>query len=263
MRTMTLAIPSLLRAAAALPALVLALALATPAPAQEQSLPGGFTADQVQGIEEIVRDYLIRNPEVLIEALTIYQQHQKMAEEREQKLAVIERGEELARDPNSPVIGNPDGDVVIVEFFDYRCPYCRRVADDLRQTVEGDGKVRLVMKEYPILGAPSVRAARAALAAARQGKYEAYHFALMTQPGDMSDPHLKRVAKEVGLDVERLFEDMEDEAIDAMLQRNVALAEAIGVRGTPAFVFGDTLVPGAIDAETMRRLIDEARAKGS
>ena len=242
MPTMTLALPTLLRVAAALPVLVLALALAAPVPAQEPCRPGGFTADQVEGIEEIVRDYLIRNPEVLIEALTIYQQRQRMAEERQQKLAVIERREELARDPDSPVLGNPDGDVVIVEFFDYRCPYCRRVADDLRQTVEADGKVRLVMKEYPILGAPSVRAARAALAAARQGKYEAYHFALMTQPGDMSDPHLKRVAKDVGLDVERLFEDMEDEAIDAMLQRNVALAEAIGVRGTPAFVFGDTMV---------------------
>lgn len=227
----------------------------------QQSLPGGFSPEQVEGIEHIVRQYLLENPQVLVDALTAYQQRQRVAEEERQQQAVVAHREALNEDPETPVLGNPDGDVVIVEFFDYRCSYCRRVVRDLRDVVEKDGKVRLVMKEFPILGPASIQAARAALASVKQGKYEAYHYALMTQPGDMSDPHLMQIAKMVGLDVDQLKEDMESEEIEAMIRRNHALAEALNIGGTPAFVFGDTLVPGAVDADTMRRLIAEARAK--
>lgn len=229
----------------------------------QQSVPGGFSPDQVEGIEHIVRQYLLENPQVLVDALTAYQERQRVAEEERKQQAVVAHRAALAEDPSTPVLGNPDGDVVIVEFFDYRCGYCRRVVRDLRDVVEKDGKVRLVMKEFPILGPASIQAARAALASIKQGKYEVYHFALMTQPGDMSDPHLMQVAKMVGLDVDQLKEDMESDEIEAMIRRNHALAEALSIGGTPAFVFGDTLVPGAVDAETMRRLIAEARAKAS
>jgi protein-disulfide isomerase len=227
----------------------------------QQSRPGGFSPEQVEGIEHIVRQYLLENPQVLVDALTAYQQRQRVAEEERQQQAVVAHRAALNEDPSTPVLGNPAGDVVIVEFFDYRCGYCRRVVRDLRDVVEKDGKVRLVMKEFPILGPASIQAARAALASVKQGKYEAYHYALMTQPGDMSDPHLMEVAKMVGLDVDQLKTDMESDEIEAMIRRNHALAEALSIGGTPAFVFGDTLVPGAIDAETMRRLIAEARAK--
>ena len=250
-------------AAAAL-GLGLALGLsAVPAHAQEQSLPGGFSADQAQGIERIVRDYLLANPEVLVEALTAYQRQQKLAEAQLREQAIAQRDRELAQDPATPVIGNPEGDVVMVEFFDYRCPYCKTVARMVRDEVANDGNVRLVMKEFPILGPQSVQAARAALAAAMQDKYEAFHFALMTQPGDMSDAHIDTVAGMVGLDVPRLRRDMELPEIEEALGRNIALAEAIGIRGTPAFIVGKTLVPGAIDAEALQKLIAEARAQAS
>ena len=137
------------------------------------------------------------------------------------------------------------------------------VVRDVRDEVAGDGKVRLVMKEFPILGPQSLQAARAALAAARQDKYEDFHFALMTQPGDMSDAHIQTVAAGVGLDVERLWQDMRDAEVEAILRRNFDLAEALGIKGTPAFVVGRTLVPGAIDAEAFRQLIAEARARAS
>ncbi len=253
--------------AAATSAMAIFLALGSvpsgPAAAQEQSRPGGFAPDQIQGIEQIVRDYLFAHPEVLIESLTAYQQRQRVAEEQLRQQALIDSRAALTEDPDTPVVGNPEGDVAIVEFFDYRCQYCRRVAGTIKKAVEQDGNIRLIMKEFPILGPQSIQAARAALAAARQGKYEEFHWALMSEPGDMSDPHIRRVARTVGLDVDRLQTDMQSDEVDAMIRRNHELARALKINGTPAFVIGDTLVPGAIDAPTLERLVIEARAKQS
>lgn len=251
------------RARLTLFALVVALAGGGPAAAQDQSMPGGFTADQVQGIELIIKRYLMENPEVLIESLNAFQQRERLAEEQRRQDAILAEADALKNDPSTPVLGNPEGDVAMVEFFDYRCPYCRRVADSVKDVVDEDGNVRLIMKEFPILGPESMRAARAALAAHRQGKYEPFHWALMTRPGDMSEAHLRSVAEEVGLDVAQMERDMQADAIDESLKRNFHLADALGINGTPAFVIGNTLVPGAIDVDTMRKLIAEARANGS
>lgn len=254
-----------IRRIVAMPTLLIALSMAQPFPAaaQEQSYPGGFDRKQVEGIEEIVRQYLIENPEVLVEALTAYQQNQRVAKELRQQQVLESRSAALYEDPDAPAVGNLDGDVTIVEFFDYRCPYCRKVADTLRETIESDGKIRLVMKEFPILGEQSFRAARAALAAVKQGKYEAFHFALMTKSGDMSMPHIRKIARDIGLDVDQLETDMEAADIEAMLRRNHELARSLDITGTPAFVIGDTVVPGAIDAKTFERLIAKARSQGS
>ena len=253
-----------LRRAAATAAVGLALAfspaLSGTAAAQEQSLPGGFAPDQVQGIEQIVRDYLLEHPEVLVQSLTAYQDNQRVAQEQRRQQAVIDSRAALTEDPDTPVIGNPAGDVAIVEFFDYRCQYCRRVVTSVRKLIEEDDKIRLVMKEFPILGPQSIQAARAALASVGQGKYEEFHFALMTEPGDMSDPHIRRIARSVGLDVERLQKDMQSPDIDDMIRRNHELARALDISGTPAFVIGDALVPGAIDLPTLKRLVAQARA---
>lgn len=244
----------------AVAAFALLLAAAMPLRAQ-QSLPGGFTPEQVQGMEHIIRQYLRENPDVVIEAIQSYQRGQQMAEDERSQQAVKAHLAALKDDTDSPTIGNPDGDVVIVEFMDYRCGYCRRVVEDLKKTVEEDGNIRLIIKEFPILGPASIQAAKAALAAHKQDKYEAYHFALMTRPGDMSDPHLMKVARDLGLDTALLKRDMESEEIEALIQRNRGLAQRLGINGTPAFVFGETLVRGAVDAETMRRLIAKAREK--
>ena len=244
-------------------ALALSPAISGPAAAQEQSRPGGFDPGQVEGIEQIVRDYLLAHPEVLIQSLTEFQQRQKVAEKQRQQQTVIASRAALTQDPDTPVMGNPEGDVAIVEFFDYKCPYCKRVAGTLKDVVAADGKIRLVMKEFPILGPQSIQAARAALAVARQGKYEAFHWALMTEPGDMSDPHIRQVARIVGVDVDRMMADMESPEIQAMIARNHDLAQALQITGTPAFVIGDTLVPGAVDRKTIERLVAQARAKQS
>ncbi len=254
--------PRMLARAAAL-TLGLALTIPGPAAAQEQSYPGGFAAEQVEGIEQIVRDYLLANPEVLIQSLNNFQKRQKVAEKQRQQQTVLASRAALTQDPDTPVMGNPEGDVTIVEFFDYKCPYCKRVAGPLKDAVAADGNIRLVMKEFPILGPRSIQAARAALAVAKQGKYEEFHWALMTGPGDMSDPHIRKVARGVGVDVERMMVDMESPEIQAMIARNQALAQRLGITGTPAFVIGDTLVPGAIDRNTMENLVAQARANQS
>jgi protein-disulfide isomerase len=250
-------------AAAAARILVLALALAGPAAAQEQSHPGGFAPEQIEGIEQIIRDYLLAHPEVVIQSVTEYQRRQKLAESERQQQAVIASRAALTQDPDAPVMGNPDGDVSIVEFFDYKCPYCRRVAGTLRDVVAADGNIRLIMKEFPILGPQSIQGARAALASVKQGKYEEFHWALMTEPGDMSDPHIRQIARTVGIDVEQLQKDMESPEIQAMIRRNHELAQALQITGTPAFVIGDTLVPGAIDRKTIEHLVAQVRAKQS
>ena len=246
-------------------ALVLGLSLAIPNPAaaQEQSRPGNFAPEQIEGIEQIVRDYLLTHPEVLIQSLNDYQARQKVAEKERQQQAVVASRMALTQDPDSPVMGNPDGDVAIVEFFDYKCPYCKRVAGVLQEVVAADGNIRLIMKEFPILGPQSIKASRAALAALRQGKYEDFHWALMTKPGDMSDPHIRDIARSVGIDVDRMTADMESPEIQAMIERNHDLAQALQITGTPAFVIGNTLVPGAIDRKAMERLVAKARAKES
>ena len=235
---------------------------AFPSQAQEQSTAAG-TAAEVENIEQIVRDYLLRNPEVLVEALTLYEQRRAEAEERQRQTAVTDRQNELENDPDSPVAGNLEGDVVVVEFFDYRCPYCRRSADSLEAAMKADGNVRVVFKEFPILGPESVEGAKAALAAAKQGKYESFHFALMREPGDMSQAHLRRTAEQVGIDPDQMERDMKSDEIAAALRRNYALAEQLSIRGTPAFVIGGTLVPGAVNRAEIERLIAEARAKAS
>jgi protein-disulfide isomerase len=232
------------------------------AQAQNQT-PAASTPAEVENIEQIVRDYLLRHPEVLVEALTLFEQRRDEAAAAAQQAAVSGQRDALENDPDSPVAGNRDGDVVLIEFFDYRCPYCRKAADTLDAVMKADGNLRIVFKEFPILGPESVEGAKAALAAAKQDKYEAFHFALMREPGDMSAAHLRRTAEEVGMDADQMERDMRSSDVTAALHRNYALAESLSIRGTPAFVVGGTLVPGAVDASELQRLIAEARAKAS
>ncbi len=245
--------------------LFLALAVIVGAPQSSRAEDSSDVLDptQTEAFQKLVRDYLLANPEVIVEALETYQQRQNEAEAERRRAALIAHAKALNEDPLSPVLGNPQGDITVVEFFDYRCPYCRQVADALQDLVAEDPKVRLVMKEYPILSQESVEAARAALAAVRQDQYESFHFALMERGGSMSEAEVMGVAQSVGLDVERLKRDMQSADVEEALRRNYALAETIGVTGTPAMVIGTTLVPGAVSLERLRQLVAEARAKAS
>jgi protein-disulfide isomerase len=157
------------------------------------------------------------------------------------------------------VTGNPDGDVTLVEFFDYNCPYCRRVAPVVAEAEAADPQLRIVYKEFPILGPGSVFAAKAALAAHRQGLYFALHEALMQAGGRAAEDSVLAVAKAIGVDIERLEADMADPEVQAAIDRNLALAEALRITGTPGFVVGRRILRGATDLETLQSLIREAR----
>ncbi len=244
-------------------AALLAVGAAAAQEAQDETAAKPFDPAEEEAIRQLVREYLLAHPEVVIEAAQAYRAQQEELQEQRAREALVSQREALDRDPDSPVIGNPDGDVVVVEFFDYRCPYCVRVADTLRETVEADGNIRLVMKELPILGPESVTAARMALAADKQDGYEDLHFALMTAPGKLNETKAFKIAEDLGLDMDQLRRDMQAPEIDEMLQRNLALAQALQINGTPGFVIGDQIVRGALDMDTLRHLVEATRANSS
>jgi protein-disulfide isomerase len=220
-----------------------------------------FTPEQKKAIEAIIRDYLSNNPEVLLDALQAGEDKLKSESKDKAAQALSARRRELLDDPETPVGGNPKGDVSVVEFFDYRCPYCKQVEPALEALLGQDKQLRFVYKEFPVLGADSITASRAALAARKQGKYDALHRALMSTKGQLDEATVLKVAQSAGLDGERLKRDMAAPEIDHALKANLQLAEALDIRGTPGFVIGDEIVPGAIDLETLKGLIAAARRK--
>ena len=167
----------------------------------------------------------------------------------------------VLHDPDNPVFGNSDGDIAIVEWFDFNCPYCRKLEPELRQVVQDDGKVRLVLKDWPILGPVSVAAARMALACKYQDKYMQAHDALIGVSSRLTEPRIDEILKDAGIDLDRAKHDLvaNGKAIDAMLARNNAQAEALGFRGTPSFIVGKFRVPGALTIAQFEQVIADAR----
>lgn len=212
----------------------------------------------VEQIEQIVRDFLLREPEVIYEALQELRLRQETAALERQKEMIAANRERLFDDPQAPFGGEADAEVTLVEFFDYRCAYCRRVVSSVRALLDDEDDLKIVFKELPVLGEESVVAARAALASRRQDKYLPFHFALM-QAEDLSQAGIMAVAQEVGLDAGQLARDMQDPAIQAAIDANYALANELGIEGTPAFVIGDQLIPGAIDQAQLKQLIEQQR----
>ncbi len=251
------------RRAAAPLSFAAALLVLEPALGQEQSKPAQFDPAEETAIREVVREYLVTHPEVVIDAIRVYQQREKVAAEERKRETLKRQQAAIFNNPHDPVIGNPDGDVAVVEFFDYRCGYCRSVANGLREAAKADGRIRVVMKEFPILGPDSQFAARAALASVKQGLYEPFHFAMMNAKGNLDKKAVMAIATEVGLEVERLKRDMQAREIDGLLRRNFELAELLGINGTPAFVIGDEVIPGAIDMQTLRDKVAQVRSKSS
>ena len=218
-----------------------------------------FTPAQEDAIDTQIRDYILENPEVILEALRTLEQRRKLAEQEKAREQLALRTDEIFSDPTSPVGWNDDGDITIVEFFDYQCPYCKAVVPTLAQLKKEDDGIRYVYKEWPILGPVSEVAARAALAAEQQGRYEPFHEALMSLPGKFKEADIMKVAESVGLDVARLRQDMNAPETQEALARTRALATALGITGTPAFIIGDNIVPGAVDINRLKALIKQAR----
>ena len=206
-----------------------------------------------------IREYLLANPEVLVEAMQELERKQDGQRDAVAQKGVEENQAELFRDPDSPIGGNPNGDVVIVDFNDYQCPYCKRTHQAMKSVVAADGKVKTIYKDLPILGEASKVAAVAALASVKQGKHTAFHNALMEFTGKLDRDKILDIATSVGIDRAQLEKDMEDPKLKRTIERNLALASALGIRGTPAFVIGKQFVPGAVDASVLKQLIADAR----
>lgn len=210
-------------------------------------------------IEQIVREYLLSNPEIIEQASAALRVRQAQAQERATQAALKTQHAALYHHAATPVLGNAQGDVVVVEFFDYRCGYCKRVAPAVNALVKNDPQVKVVLKELPILGAESVFAARAALAAHKQGKYAAMHLGLLAADA-LDEKSVLAVAASAGLDVERLQRDARDESISKQLAENQALADALAVNGTPAFIVGNRMLPGALDEVGLAAIVGAERA---
>lgn len=230
-------------------------------PAPEPPAVSQTTPDR-EATRQIVREYLIEHPEVLEEAMKALRAKRQAAERVRAQAAIAENRADLLSHSMSPASGNPDGDVTMVEFFDYACGYCKRSLDVVLGLLSSDPQLRIVWKELPVLGPMSRFAARAAVAAERQGRYFEFHKAVMGTRGGLSEDAVMTISGRIGLDVERLRQDMDDPAIEAYLDETHQLARELGIEGTPAFVIGDTLVPGAVGEARLKELIAEARSGG-
>ncbi len=209
-------------------------------------------------VKRLALEAILENPEIIMQAVTILQQREEEARARAARDVLTSR--RLTHDPNAPVLGNPEGDVTVVEFFDYNCPYCRRAAPDVKALVGQDGNIRLVYREWPILGEGSDFAARAALAARRQGRYEDFHWAMMEMRGRANEASVMKIAEDLGMDLERLRADMKAPEVEEHIATSMQLAQQLGFRGTPSFVIGRELVPGIVPLDEMKRLVRAARA---
>lgn len=212
-----------------------------PAPADTSM----FDDNQKRGIEQVVKDYLLSHPEVLIEVQSSLELKMAREEAERTKKLVAENAKELYRHPDAPVAGNPDGDITIVEFFDYNCGYCKRGFQNVLQLIETDPNVRVVFKELPILSKDSEEAAKIALAARAQGKYWEMHRALIESKGRVTEAFALDQAKKLGLDVAKLKVDKDGEPVKAELARVEALARKMNINGTPHFLVGNEGIGGA------------------
>lgn len=241
---------------------------AGPSEAQE------FTPEQKAEIETIIGDYLRENPdfvaeylrenpEILIEVSEILRAKAERQKRETAANALQVYRDKIERHPMTPATGNDEGDVTVVEFFDYQCQYCKRVFAYMTELEKEDENLRVVWKEFPILGPVSRFAARAAMAADRQGKYMEFHTAVMGAQGRLSEARVLTLAEAAGIDIDRLKEDMDAPEIEAYLDETIALGNALGITGTPGFVIGGEVVSGAIPKQEMQQRIEFARQNGS
>ncbi len=241
-------------------ALVTVAALA--APAVQATEIDDLTGPERQAFRDEVRAYLLDNPEVLMEAIQVLETRELQAQSESDTNLVSQHETALFEDGESWVGGNPEGDVTIVEFMDYRCGYCRRAFPEVSELVESDGNIRFVVKEFPILGEQSVLASRFAIATQRlagEAAYEAVHDALMTQRADVTPDSLRDLAEAQGLDYAAIAAEMEAPEVARRIAETRALGSSLGIQGTPSFVIGDRMVRGYAPLEKMREIVEDTR----
>jgi protein-disulfide isomerase len=243
-----------------LAATLMAAVVALPLGARAQS----FSAEQRGEIERIVKDYLLKNPELLQEVMNELEKRQALAEAEKHRAAVKQHSATIFNSPRQVNLGNPQGDVTIVEFFDYNCGYCKRAMADMMEIMKGDAKVKFVLKEFPVLGEGSVQAAQVAAAVRMQDKtggkkYLEFHQKMLTGRGQADKARALAVAKEIGMDVARIEKDLAGDEVKATLEESFKLAEALGLNGTPSYVVGNDVVIGAVGVNTLKQKVNSAR----
>jgi protein-disulfide isomerase len=246
------------------------LLLAVPVSAQESAKDSAkesaqqFSAPQKGEIEKIVRDYLVSHPEVLQEAIAELDKRQAAADLEKAKAAVAGNAETLFNSTRQVVLGNPKGDVTMVEFFDYNCGFCKRAMADMLELLKDDPKLRIVLKEFPVLGPGSVEAAKVAVAVRMQDKtggkkYLDFHQKLLGGRGQADKARALAVAKEVGMDMGRLDKDLASEEVKVSIDESLKLAETLGLNGTPSYIVGTDVVIGAVGIDALRAKVSTAR----
>jgi protein-disulfide isomerase len=255
-------------AAALVAAVVAAIVSAVTITAIWRAAPGVVDAPgaglQEKQVVDIIRNYLTQHPEILVEMTTELDNRQRDEQAAVQQKAIVENADAIFRSPHAFVGGNPDGDVTVVEFFDYNCGYCKRALPDLVKLIDGDDKVRVVLKEMPIFGGDSDDAAKGALAAMKQGKYFEMHQKLFSDSGKADKEKVLRIAGELGLDLEQLKKDMEGEEIEKALEEARELGQKLGLQGTPFYLIGDQAIPGAPEDlyDRLTEKVGEVREEG-
>lgn len=241
------------------PALFALALCATPPAASAQS----FSDVQRGEIEKIVRNYLLAHPEVLEEVMTELSKRQAAAEAEKHEASVASNAKAIFNSPRGVTIGNKDGDVTFVEFFDYNCGYCKRAMTDMVELIKSDPKLKVVLKEFPVLGPASVEAAQVAVAVRMQDpsgkKYLDFHQKLLTGKGQADKARAMAAAKDAGADMAKLEKDLASPEVRATLEENFKLAEAMGMNGTPSYVIGKQVVIGAVGVDNLREKISIAR----
>lgn len=240
-----------------------ALLTLSPVGAKPAAAAEPFTAEQKAALEDYVRDFILNNPEVLIEAVNRFKAKEEQKQEADAVAALDKHKDYLYKNKELPQAGNPKGDITVIEFFDYNCGYCKRAFETVTEAIKDDKKLRIVFIELPILSPQSKTAAQWGLAANMQGKYFEYHTALMTTTEPKTDEMLERTAKELGLDIEKMKKDAASEEVAKMLEKKVEIARDLRISGTPGFIVGDQIIRGYIPYDAMKGMIAEARKKGT
>ena len=214
-----------------------------------------LTFAQDTDLEKKVLEIIRNNPEIIMEAIKILQAKDAKNKQEQADQNIKSNKQRLEDDKNAPILGNPNGEITIVEFFDYNCGYCRRAFKTIMNLIADNNAVKVVMRELPILGDASVFTAKASLASQKQQKYEEFHVALMNNRSRNTEKSVLKIAKKIGMDVDQLQLDMNSSFVLDHIEESQKLSESLGISGTPAFVFGEKIVPGAIDLQAMKDLV--------
>jgi protein-disulfide isomerase len=233
--------------------------------AQTEATTEAFSADKQTEIQTIVREYIHSNPKLVIDALVSYRQQEMAKRELQTQNAIRDNADAVYEQSNGAVLGNPNGKVTIVEFIDYQCKHCKNMHPVLKNVMNSDEEVRVIVKELPIFGGTSLYAAKAALAAIKQGKFDALHAEIIKLEMPLTEEKVLTAAKDVGLNLKKLKRDIQSDDIDQILKANFDLSQKLRIMGTPAFIVGTAngesfFIPGATDENKLRELI--AKIKG-